>query len=56
MKALCRTLSRDAREYLTIGAVGRAREQPEALDGICRLGCTEYSDLKTAISECEAGS
>jgi cytochrome c-type biogenesis protein CcmH/NrfG len=40
--------------YLMVGNVGKAKEHLSALDKICFFGCSEYNDLKKAISETEA--
>ena len=40
--------------YLMVGNVAKAREHLGALDKICFFGCSEYNDLKKAISEAEA--
>ncbi len=40
--------------YLLIGDVEAAREQLEALDEICLLGCEAYFELKEAIEAWEA--
>lgn len=39
--------------YLMVGNVAKAKEHLSALDKICFFGCSEYSDLKKAISEAE---
>ena len=40
--------------YLMVGNVAKAKEHLGALDKICFFGCSEYNDLKKAISEVEA--
>src|SRR2546426_4994281 len=40
--------------YLLVGNVAKAKEHLGALDKLCFFGCSEYSDLKRAISEHEA--
>src|SRR5689334_316343 len=40
--------------YLLVGNVAKAKEHLGALDKICFFGCSEYTDLKKAISEHEA--
>ena len=40
--------------YLMVGNVAKAKEHLGALDKLCFFGCSEYSDLKRAISEHEA--
>jgi Tfp pilus assembly protein PilF len=40
--------------YLMVGNVDKAKEHLGALDKICFFGCSEYTDLKKAISEHEA--
>jgi tetratricopeptide (TPR) repeat protein len=40
--------------YLMVGNVAKAKEHLSALDKICFFGCSEYNDLKKAISEAEA--
>ena len=40
--------------YLMVGNVAKAKEELSALDKLCFFGCSEYSDLKRAISEHEA--
>jgi len=40
--------------YLMVGNVAKAKEHLGALDKICFFGCSEYNDLKRAISEAEA--
>ncbi|HYY60476.1 MAG TPA: hypothetical protein VE756_03715 [Burkholderiales bacterium] len=39
--------------YLMVGNVAKAKEHLSALDKICFFGCSEYNDLKKAISEAE---
>lgn|SRR5262245_4992994 len=39
--------------YLMVGNVAKAKEHLSALDKICFFGCSEYTDLKKAISEAE---
>jgi len=40
--------------YLQVGNVTKAREHLSQLDKLCFFGCSEYNDLKRAISEHEA--
>jgi len=40
--------------YLMVGNVAKAKEHLQSLDKICFFGCSEYSDLKRAISEHES--
>jgi len=40
--------------YLMVGNVAKAKEHLSTLDKLCFFGCSEYSDLKRAISEHEA--
>src|SRR5213076_3485516 len=40
--------------YLMVGNVAKAKEELSALDKHCFFGCSEYNDLKKAISEHEA--
>jgi len=40
--------------YLLVGNVAKAKEHLGALDKICFFGCSEYNDLKKAISDAEA--
>ena len=40
--------------YLLVGNLAKAKEHLQSLDKICFFGCSEYSDLKRAISEHEA--
>src|SRR5438132_292565 len=42
--------------YLMVGNVSKAKEHLSALDKLCFFGCSEYSDLKRAISEHESKS
>ena len=37
-----------------VGNVAKAKEHLGALDKICFFGCSEYNDLKKAISDAEA--
>ena len=39
--------------YLMVGNVAKAKEELGALDKLCFFGCSEYNDLKRAISEHE---
>jgi len=39
--------------YLMVGNVAKAKDELAALDKICFLPCSEYSELKTAISQYE---
>lgn len=40
--------------YLMVGNVAKAKEELAALDKLCFFGCSEYKDLKRAISQHEA--
>ena len=40
--------------YLMVGNVGKAKEHLIQLDKLCFFGCSEYNDLKKAISQHEA--
>jgi cytochrome c-type biogenesis protein CcmH/NrfG len=40
--------------YLQVGNVAKAKDELAALDKLCFFGCSEYSELKTAISQHEA--
>jgi tetratricopeptide (TPR) repeat protein len=40
--------------YLMVGNVAKAKEHLQSLDKLCFFGCSEYSDLKRAISEHES--
>ena len=40
--------------YLMVGNVAKAKEHLSALDKICFFGCSEFNELKRAISEHEA--
>ncbi|HEY1291427.1 MAG TPA: tetratricopeptide repeat protein [Burkholderiales bacterium] len=40
--------------YLQVGNVAKAKEHLSSLDKICFFPCTEFADLKKAISEYEA--
>jgi Flp pilus assembly protein TadD len=40
--------------YLMVGNVAKAREHLGQLDKLCFFGCSEYNDLKRAISQHEA--
>jgi cytochrome c-type biogenesis protein CcmH/NrfG len=40
--------------YLQVGNVAKAKEHLGQLDKLCFFGCSEFSDLKRAISEHEA--
>ena len=40
--------------YLQVGNVAKAKEHLSALDKICFFPCTEFTDLKKAISEYDA--
>jgi Flp pilus assembly protein TadD len=42
--------------YLQVGNVAKAREHLGQLDKLCFFGCSEYNDLKKAISTYEAKS
>jgi tetratricopeptide (TPR) repeat protein len=42
--------------YLMVGNVGKAKEHLGQLDKLCFFGCTEYNDLKKAISTYETKS
>ncbi len=39
--------------YLMVGNVAKAKEHLAQLDKICFFGCSEFSELKTAISDFE---
>jgi len=41
--------------YLMAGNVGKAKEHLAQLDKLCFFPCSEFTDLKKAISEFEAG-
>ncbi len=40
--------------YLMVGNVAKAKEHLSALDKLCFFGCSEFNDLKKAISQHEA--
>jgi tetratricopeptide (TPR) repeat protein len=40
--------------YLMVGNVAKAKEHLSQLDKLCFFGCSEYNDLKKAISDVEA--
>lgn len=40
--------------YLMVGNLPKAKEHLKALDGLCTFGCSEYSDLKKAVSAYES--
>jgi tetratricopeptide (TPR) repeat protein len=40
--------------YLMVGNVAKAKEHLSQLDKLCFFGCSEFNDLKRAISEHEA--
>jgi predicted Zn-dependent protease len=40
--------------YLQVGNVAKAKDELAALDKLCFFGCSEYSELKAAISQHEA--
>jgi len=40
--------------YLMVGNVSKAKDELAALDKLCFFSCSEYSDLKNAISQFEA--
>lgn len=40
--------------YLMVGNLGKAKEHLKELDGLCTFGCSEYSDLKKAVSAYES--
>ena len=40
--------------YLMVGNVAKAKDELAALDKLCIFGCSEYTDLKAAISRYEA--
>ena len=42
--------------YLMVGNVAKAKEHLATLDKLCFFGCTEYSELKKAISDHETKS
>lgn len=39
--------------YLQVGNVAKAKDELAALDKLCFFSCSEYSELKTAISQYE---
>jgi len=39
--------------YLLVGNLPKAKEHLKVLDGLCTFGCSEYSDLKKAVSDYE---
>ena len=40
--------------YLMVGNVAKAKDELAALDKLCLFGCSEYTELKSAISRYEA--
>lgn len=40
--------------YLMVGNVAKAKDELAALDKLCLFGCSEYTELKSAISQYEA--
>ena len=40
--------------YLQLGNLAKAKDELAALDKLCLFGCSEYSELKNAISQYEA--
>jgi Flp pilus assembly protein TadD len=40
--------------YLMVGNLAKAKDELAALDKICFFGCSEYTELKSAISQYEA--
>jgi tetratricopeptide (TPR) repeat protein len=40
--------------YLMVGNVAKAKDELAALDKLCIFGCSEYTELKAAISRYEA--
>ncbi len=40
--------------YLVVGNVAKAKDELATLDKLCFFGCSEYNDLKAAISQYEA--
>ena len=40
--------------YLMVGNVGKAKDELAALDKLCFFSCSEFRDLKAAISQYEA--
>ena len=40
--------------YLQVGNLAKAKDELAALDKLCFFSCSEYSDLKNAISQYEA--
>ena len=40
--------------YLMVGNVAKAKDELAALDKLCFFSCSEYNDLKNAISQYEA--
>jgi tetratricopeptide (TPR) repeat protein len=40
--------------YLTVGNVAKAKDELAALDKLCFFGCSEFNELKSAISQHEA--
>lgn len=39
--------------YLTVNEPGKAKDKLKVLDGLCFFGCTQYTELKTAIATYE---
>jgi len=40
--------------YLMVGNLPKAKDHLKVLDGLCTFGCSEYSDLKKAVSAYES--
>ena len=40
--------------YLQVGNLAKAKDELAALDKLCLFGCSEYSELKKAVSQYEA--
>jgi Flp pilus assembly protein TadD len=40
--------------YLQVGNLAKAKDELAALDKLCLFGCSEYSELKNAVSQYEA--
>jgi tetratricopeptide (TPR) repeat protein len=41
--------------YLAVNDLAKAKEHLAALDRLCTFGCEEYTDLKKAVAQYEAG-
>lgn len=39
--------------YLTVNEPGKAKDNFKVLDGLCFFGCSQYTELKTAIAAYE---